>query len=140
VSGERLNYRSDETPEASLIAALYDAAGLKRPTKDLDRIQRMYQGSNIVLTCFAEGIGDDSVKLVGILRGWTDYAFDGYVCDLAVHSDYQHRGIGKELLERVKSIANPEVQWVLLASPVAKDYYAHLGWQKVENGWKWSRA
>jgi GNAT superfamily N-acetyltransferase len=76
---------------------------------------------------------------VGILRGWTDGAFDGYVCDLAVHADYQRQGIGRELLNRCVAAYSGEVQWVLRASVVATDYYAHLGWQKIENGWYLSR-
>ncbi|MBK8726050.1 MAG: GNAT family N-acetyltransferase [Holophagaceae bacterium] len=140
-----LEYRSSDLPSAAAIAVLYDAARLRRPTGDLDRIARMVQGSNVTLACF-ESLDDGDerhaggeARLVGFLRGWTDYAFDGYVCDLAVHPDLQHRGIGKELLRRATSIGAPEVQWVLLASAIAKDYYAHLGWEKLENAWKWPR-
>lgn len=133
-----LEYRSSDLPPAAAIAALYDAAQLRRPTADLDRLARMVRGSNVTLACF-ERLDDGEERLAGFLRGWTDYAFDGYVCDLAVHPDLQHRGIGKELLRRATSIGAPEVQWVLLASAIAKDYYGHLGWEKLENAWKWPR-
>jgi ribosomal protein S18 acetylase RimI-like enzyme len=93
----------------------------------------MFAGSNIVLTAW------DGERLVGILRGWTDGAYDGYVCDLAIHPDYQRdRGIGRALLERIRR-GRPEVQWVLRASVIAKDYYKHLGWLPIENGWFWPR-
>lgn len=133
----RLNYASDTVPSPEAIAALYDAAQLRRPTADLDRLKRMFQGSNIVLTCWDEAA--EPPRLAGLLRGWTDYAYDGYVCDLAVHPEYQRRGIGEELLRRVKSIGAPEVQWLLLASVIAKGYYAHVGWEAVANAWKWPR-
>jgi len=99
---------------------------------DLERIRRMYEGSNVVVTAW------EGERLVGILRGWTDGAYDGYVCDLAVHPLFQKHGIGRALLQRAHA-NNPDVQWVLRASVIARDYYAHLGWQQIENGWYWPR-
>ena len=127
-----INYRSDARPDAMTIAALYRSAPLFRPVDDVERIGRMYAGSNVVLTAWE---GD---RLVGIMRGWTDNSYDGYVCDLAVLPDYQKHGVGRALLEKARSM-NPEVQWVLRASKVAAEYYSHIGWQKIENGWFWPR-
>src|SRR5438067_13020596 len=101
-----ISYRNDITPDAQLIADLYRAAPLIRPVDDVDRIRRMYEGSNLVITAW------DGDRLVGILRGWLDGAFDGYVCDLAVHPDFQNHGVGAKLLE-ISRQAHPEVQWVL---------------------------
>lgn len=132
-------HRSDVIPDPKAIAELYDAAKLRRPTSDLGRLRRMYQGSNVVLTVWEENDFNNAQRLVAVLRGWTDYAYDGYICDLAVHPDHQKRGLGKDLLDRAQSLGRPEVQWVLQASVLAQDYYAHVGWQKIENGWKWPR-
>ena len=123
-----ITYHVSERPDAQSIAALYRVAQLRRPVDDVDRIARMYAGSPIVLSAW------DGPRLVAILRGWTDGAFDGYVCDLAVDPEYQRQGVGRELLRRCVS-HSPEVQWVLRASLIAADYYAHLGWTRIENGW-----
>ena len=147
-------YRHDLRPETAAIARLYDSAGLIRPTKDLDRIRRMYEGSNVVWSAWdaaqdsaAKGANAEAEtgpgapgRLAGILRGWTDGAYDGYVCDLAVHADYQKQGIGRELLARVAAHYGREVQWVLRAAPIAARYYEHLGWKLIENGWYVPRA
>jgi ribosomal protein S18 acetylase RimI-like enzyme len=132
-------HRSDIVPDPKAIAALYDAAKLRRPTSDLDRLKRMFQGSNVVLTVWEERDGNDAQRLVALLRGWTDYAYDGYVCDLAVHPDFQKHGLGKDLLNRAQSLGRPDVQWVLQASIIAENYYEHIGWQKIDNGWKLPR-
>lgn len=123
-----IEYRSDARPDAVVIADLYRAAPLRRPVDDLERIQRMYDGSNVVLTAW------DGERLAGILRGWTDGAFHGYVCDLAVHPDYQKAGIGQALLRQAQAIS-PDIEFVLRAAPLARDYYPHIGWQPIENGW-----
>jgi GNAT superfamily N-acetyltransferase len=123
-----VTYRTDVRPDPAVVAALYSAAPLIRPVKDVERIGRMYAGSNVVVTAW---IGD---QLVGILRGLTDGAYDGYVCDLAVHPSAQKLGIGRELLARAKAMG-PQIQWILRASKIAAQYYEHLGWQKIENGW-----
>jgi GNAT superfamily N-acetyltransferase len=126
-------YRNDARPDAEEIVQLHTAAELRRPRQP-ERVIRMYTASPLVWTAH------DDERLVGVLRGWTDGAFDGYVCDLAVHPDYQRRGVGRELLSRCIGQHPHEVQWVLRASVIAAQYYAHLGWQKIENGWCWPRA
>jgi ribosomal protein S18 acetylase RimI-like enzyme len=124
-----IEYRENDRPTIAEIVDLYRAALLRRPVDDPDRIARMYAGSPIVITAREDG------RLVGILRGWTDGAFDGYVCDLAVHPDVQKRGIGRELLARCEVSCSSEVQWVLRASVIAERYYEHVGWSRIENGW-----
>jgi ribosomal protein S18 acetylase RimI-like enzyme len=121
-------YRDDVVPAVEVIIDLYRAAPLNRPIDDPPRIARSFAGSNIVLTAWN---GD---RLVGILRGWTDNARDGYICDLAVQPDCQNHGIGRALLDRAIA-TNRQVQFVLLASPIARDYYRHIGWQPIERGW-----
>lgn len=98
-----ITYRSDVRPDAKTIAELYRAASLNRPVHDVDRIRRMYEGSNLVPTAW------DGERLAGILRGWLDGAYDGYVCDLAVHPDCQKQGVGAKLLELARE-GPPEVQ------------------------------
>ena len=135
---EYRNDRNAQRPSIAEIIRLYESAGLfDAPVKDEDRMRRMFESSNVVWTAW-ERDGTD-VRLVGILRGWTDGAYDGYVGDLAVDGGRQKQGIGRELLARVIAQYGEEVQWVLRASPVAASYYQHLGWQKVENGWSWLR-
>jgi ribosomal protein S18 acetylase RimI-like enzyme len=126
--GPSITYRDDVVPPVEAICALYAAAPLNRPIADRARIEQMYALSNVVHSAWE---GD---RLAGVLRGWTDGAFDGYVCDLAIDPTYQKLGIGKEMLRRVVS-NHPKVQFVLRASQIARDYYRHVGWTAIENGW-----
>lgn len=134
----RLAYSATDRPSAAALADLLDAAGLRRPTADLSRLDRMMDGSNILLTCWDEDA--EPWKLVGFLRGWTDGAFNGFIADLAVHPDVQHRGIGQELLARCRSVGVPDVRWVLIAAPGVGGYYGALGWEPLRDGWNVDRA
>ncbi len=127
-----ITYRTDIVPGMDAITALYRAAPLNRPVDDTERMRRMYAGANLVLTAW------HGERLVGIMRGWTDDARDGYICDLAIDPEYQKQGVGRELLERTRA-TNPQVQFILRASAIAADYYGYVGWQKIENGWYWPR-
>jgi GNAT superfamily N-acetyltransferase len=122
----------DRRPALDAIRALYAASPLRRPVGDLDRIRKMFEHANVVISAY------DGERLVGLLRGWTDFAFDGYVCDLAIHPGHQKQGLGRRLLEEAAALG-PDIHWILLASPIAKHYYEHLGWQAIAGAWELPR-
>lgn len=131
--GMELTYHLDRRPDVEAIRALYASAPLRRPIQDAETIRRMFEAANVVVSAY------EGERMVGLLRGWTDFVFDGYVCDLAIHPAYQNGGVGRRLLDLAQSLGSG-IQWVLLASPIARDYYAHLGWERLENGWKLPRS
>lgn len=110
------------TPPIELIARLYAAAALRRPVRDLTRLQTMFTGSNVIRAAWQED------RLVGLLRGWTDGTFDGFVADLAVDPRLQRTGVGRALMDSLVALGDG-IQWVLLASPLAPEYYQHHGWE-----------
>ena len=124
--------RPHHRPELEAIRCLYAASPLRRPIGDAPRLQQMFDAANVIHSAW------EGERLVGLLRGWTDGAFDGYVCDLAVHPDYQKTGVGRGLLDLLAP-EYPDVRWILLASPLAKDYYAHVGWSALDNAWVLNR-
>jgi GNAT superfamily N-acetyltransferase len=94
--------------------------GERRPVDNRERIIRMCNHANLIITARHNG------KLVGIARSLTDFAFCTYVSDLAVSETYQKKGIGKELIRRVRE-AVPEANLILLAASKAVDYYPKIG-------------
>ncbi|HJW08305.1 MAG TPA: GNAT family N-acetyltransferase [Holophagaceae bacterium] len=127
-----IRYSTEPRPSIDAICALYAAAPLRRPIGEPERIRMMFDHANVVIAAW------DGDRLVGLLRGWTDFARDGYVCDLAVHPGYQKQNIGRRLLDEAVALGTG-VHWVLLASPIAKDYYGHLGWNLLPNAWELPR-
>jgi predicted N-acetyltransferase YhbS len=94
--------------------------GERRPVDNRERIIRMCKNANLIITA------RDNGKLVGIARSLTDFAYCTYLSDLAVSEAYQKKGIGRELVRRVRE-AVPEASLILLAAPKAVDYYPKIG-------------
>lgn len=99
--------------------------GERRPVDNRERIVKMCNHSNLIITARHNG------KLVGIARSLTDFAYCTYLSDLAVSETYQKRGIGKELIKRVRE-AVPEANLILLAAPKAVNYYPKIGMMRHE--------
>ena len=124
-----ISYRNDITPDAQLIADLYRAAPLIRPVDDVDRIRRMYEGSNLVITAWDEHL------LVGISRSRSDFSHFSYLADLAVRVSHQKQGIGKELIRLTQVEGGPNTTILLLAAPAAEKYYPRLGFSQARQAW-----
>ncbi len=74
----------------------------------------------------------------GIARALTDFSWCCYLSDLAVDKDYRQRGIGKELIARVRAEAGEDA-FLLLSAPEAVAYSPKIGMEAVTNGWMWKR-
>lgn len=123
-----IEYRHNFPLAATDVAAVFDASGIRRPTNDLARIERMFSNSNLIFSAWHEG------KLVGVCRALTDFSYCCYLSDLAVDRAFQKHGIGRELIARVRSALGEEVALVLLSAPEAMAYYHKVGFEKIENG------
>jgi ribosomal protein S18 acetylase RimI-like enzyme len=123
-----ITYKFDLTPETDAIIALYENAGLNRPTGDKARIHKMYAHSNLVISAW------DGDLLVGIARSLSDFCHCCYLSDLAVSAAYQKEGIGKRLIDLTKEKIGDESMLLLLSAPAAMDYYPKVGLEKVQNG------
>ncbi|MHA8069083.1 GNAT family N-acetyltransferase [Aquirufa ecclesiirivi] len=97
--------------------------GQRRPMQDVAAMQLMLDNANVYVGAY------DGEKLVGLARGMTDFVFTTYLADLAVDEAYQHHGIGKQLLKKVKNM-HPRAKLILLAAPAAQEYYPKIGMQK----------
>ncbi len=107
---------------------MFDASGIRRPTDNLARIQRMFANANLVISAWYAD------KLIGVCRALTDFSYCCYLSDLAVIRDYQRQGIGRELIARIQEQIGDEVAIILLSAVDAMQYYPKVGFEKIENG------
>lgn len=129
-----IEYRRNCPLDAADVIAVFDASGIRRPTKDVERIKSMLANANLTFSAWHEG------KLVGVCRALTDFSYCCYVSDLAVDKNFQKHGIGREFITRVRSAIGDEVALVLLSATEAMEYYPKIGFEKIENGFIIKRA
>ena len=125
----KVEYRNDKKITVDEFVDLLNRSTLaqRRPVNDPDRIGKMLQYGNILITAW---LGD---HLVGVSRALSDFAFCCYLSDLAVDEKHQHQGIGKRLIEETHRMAGEKVQLTLLAAPAAVNYYAKVGMERFEH-------
>lgn len=127
-------YKTGLIPTAEQVIALYDAAGLPRPTNDKERIAKMYANSNLIVTAWYNDI------LVGVSRCITDWVWSCYLADLAVHPDYQKTGMGKKLIDLTRKTLGEQSMILLLSVPTAMEYYPKVGFTKEDRGFLIART
>jgi ribosomal protein S18 acetylase RimI-like enzyme len=129
----KITYKTEVVPTAEQVIELYNSAGLPRPTHDAERIQKMYENSNLIVTAW------DGDKLVGVSRTITDWVWSSYLADLAVSPDYKKSGIGKKLIELTREKLGEQAMILLLSVPTAMEYYPKVGFDKENRAFMISR-
>ena len=122
-----ISYKVNSKIEPHQLAELFQASGIRRPVDDLNRLKKMIDNSNLIVTAW------DGEKLVGIARALTDYSYCCYLSDLAVDRTYQHQGIGHELVAEVQKLIGDESMLLLISAPEAMEYYPKIGFDKIDN-------
>jgi ribosomal protein S18 acetylase RimI-like enzyme len=108
--------------------------GERRPVQDLARLEKMLRNADIIATA------RDGKKLVGVSRAISDFSFCCYLSDLAVDSAYQHKGIGKHLIDETHRASGPLTGLHLIAAPAAENYYPKIGMKHLPACWVIPRA
>ena len=129
-----IEYRKGVELDVNDVIRVFDSSGIVRPTKNRERIAKMFSNANLIFSAWDDG------RLVGVCRALTDHCYCCYLSDVAVDRDYQRSGIGKKLIELVREDIGSEVALILLSAAGAMSYYPKLGFEKIENGFIIKRA
>ncbi|WP_216351251.1 GNAT family N-acetyltransferase [Leptolyngbya sp. 'hensonii'] len=126
-----IEYRYDAkiTVEAAIDLYKRSTLGERRPIDRPDIFEGMLNNANLIITAW------DGERLVGISRSLTDFTYVAYLADLAVDAEYQRRGIGKRLIQETKQRLERECMVVLLAAPMANEYYPRIGFEHNPRAW-----
>ena len=65
--------------------------------------------------------------LIGVGRGLADGVDCSYICDVAVHPEYQGIGLGKKIVEKLVAVSEGHKKIILYASPGKEGFYRKLG-------------
>ena len=91
----------------------------------IDNFNVGFLNSTFVFSAWIDG------RLVGCVRVLSDLHFRSIIYDLAVLPEYQHMGIGTELVH--KCIGTCESSEWLVQTDMAKEFYEKIGFKKNED-------
>lgn len=103
--------------------------GERRPVGDHACMTGMIEHADLTVTAWHGPL------LVGIARCVTDFYYACYLSELAVHRDYQGRGIGKQLQLRTQAELGSKCKLILIAAPSANSYYEQIGYTNNPRCW-----
>lgn len=83
--------------------------------------------SNSMFKCFIY----DSGKLIAAGRALADGIDCSYICDVAVHPDYQGQGLGKQLVSRLVELSKDHRKIILYAAVGKEPFYLKLGFKRM---------
>jgi ribosomal protein S18 acetylase RimI-like enzyme len=105
------------------LSTLYRLAPLgDKPAADLERAF-----SNSMFRCFA----CDAGQLVAAGRALADGVDCAYICDVAVHPDYQGAGLGREVVARLVEESKHHKKIILYAVAGSEPFYKKLGFKRM---------
>ena len=73
----------------------------------------------------------DRGRLIAAGRALADGIDCSYLCDIAVHPDYQGLGIGKEMVQRLRDLSKGHRKIILYAAPGKDTFYLKLGFKRM---------
>jgi len=83
--------------------------------------------ANSMFKCFVY----DGHACVGVGRALADGMDCSYICDVAVHPEYQGLKIGKSIIEKLIALSQGHNKIILYANPGKEGFYSKLGFSKM---------
>lgn len=117
------------TPDEFVDLLVRSTLAERRPVNSPEAIRSMLRHADVIVTARVDH------RLVGISRALTDFSFCTYLSDLAVDTEFQRHGIGRELIRRTHEAAGRQTTLILLAAPAARSYYPHIGMESHDSCW-----
>jgi ribosomal protein S18 acetylase RimI-like enzyme len=84
--------------------------------------------SNSRYKCF---VLDDG-SLIGAGRAVADGIDCSYLCDIAVHPQFQGRGLGREITMKLTELSAAHKKIILYANPGTESFYEKLGFRRMK--------
>ncbi|MFK4168328.1 GNAT family N-acetyltransferase [Paenibacillus lautus] len=124
-------YTSEPPKDFQQLEALYASLGWNAIHLSVTELNMMCLNSWYAVYAF------EGQKLVGMGRVISDGVITGVICGLGVHPDYQSRGIGRQILQRlVEHCEKSRVFPQLMCEEGLEPYYEKLGFQRFTVGMK----
>jgi len=105
------------------LAYLYKIAPLGE--KDPKDLKTVFSNSRYVYFIYNED------KLIGAGRALADGVDCAYICDVAIHPEYQAKGLGSKIISKLIEASKGHKKILLYAVPGKEEFYARFGFKKM---------
>jgi len=106
------------------LEALYRAAPLGNKTAE--QLQTAFTNSRYSVFVYEEE------RLVGAGRGLADGVDCFYLCDVALLPEFQNKGLGQQIVDRLLAMAQGHRKIILYAVPGKEPFYKRFGFRKMK--------
>jgi ribosomal protein S18 acetylase RimI-like enzyme len=122
-----ITYRPVHVDDYEQIRQLVIDAGWGKRAQDRERFTRMMEGANLTVVAL------EAERVVGFARALFDDASNAYISMVAVASDRQGRGIGRQLVTRLMDVRAPrQITWVLRSARESTGFWEKMGFRKSD--------
>lgn len=118
----KINFRSYEEKDFYQINELNIQEEWSNLVEKAKETQKAWNNSNVKIVACVED------KVIGYVRGLTDYNVTLYICELLIDKAYRGLGIGTELLKLAHE-KYPKTRMELLGSSSSHTYYEKLNFR-----------
>ena len=125
-----INYKENVQIDKKDLDYLYSSVGWIAYTNDLDNLKNAIDKSLSVITAW------DNDKLIGLIRVIGDGYTILYIQDILVHSDFQNKSIGTQLMTKILSKYKDVRQKALLTEDASdvRHFYEKFGFTSCDKG------
>lgn len=122
---DRIVFSTNREIDLYELEELCDAVGWSR--RPLRKVKKAIEHSFCVVSMYNQS--SDFRHLIGFARATSDHAFNATIWDVVVHPEYQGKGMGKALMEKIIDELRAEdiSNITLFADPHVVDFYRRLG-------------
>lgn len=131
--GIRYEINPGDLLKSEAVLALFEEAGISKPSWSPARMDRVLAGSAIVV-CAHEG-----ERLVGFANAISDFAWVAWLSQLAVAPPFQNRGIGRRLVQLISQKLGNEVTLLVHSRESAAHFYQSVGFEHYTNVYRIER-
>lgn len=132
--GDQIIFTNDRDLDLFELEDLCDAVGWSR--RPIHKVKKALQHSFVVVAMWRQR--GSYRRLIGFARATSDHTFNATVWDVVVHPEYQNKGLGKALMQRViKDLRAQDISNItLFADRGVVDFYKRLGFTPDPEGIK----